>query len=644
MKIVYISPHLSTGGCPQFLLKKIQLLNDEHEIHCIEYADMGIFTVQKNQIKDILGQRLYSVNYNKSELLDIIENIQPDVVHLEEMPEYFMDNKIAAKLYSRGRKYKIIETSHDSSFDPKNKLFFPDHFTFVSQFQKESQKNLGVPSDVIEYPITIIPRKPRNEALKVLGLDPNKKHVIHVGLFTPRKNQAEIVEYARSLIKCPIQFHFIGNKADNFKYYWEPLRKSWPSNCTWWNERKDVDSFYQMADLLLFPSKDGVGDKETSPLVIREGICYNIPTLIYNSPVYMNMYNKFQNIKFLDFNSKQNNANKILEMLNLEQQEIISMETMKDEDIKIEYDRTDNRINLWTKNTLESVLVTARELDSQQVLYASNFSPFHKDVNYWMIPVPKQFRDFETDKWFSGMSVELYQNDKMFYKKDFRIKYPNVEKPLLGIKNNISPSYDNYIEFFVEKIYDPFLAGKTFHTVVDVGANIGMWGDYIRRTARCDKIYVVEPNKQALKILKDSYTNGEFIVVEKALMDKDGELEFFVDDQNSTIGTTKHFDNLKSSYKVPGVSFRTFLKENNIEYIDLFKMDIESGEYPFFESLERQDLDKIGNILVEYHFCGGRTMEKDVAILLALFRGAGYKWYISKPHSGGGFIFASRNL
>jgi glycosyltransferase involved in cell wall biosynthesis len=147
-------------------------------------------------------------------LLDIIENIQPDVVHLEEMPEYFMDNKIAAKLYSRGRKYKIIETSHDSSFDPKNKLFFPDHFTFVSQFQKESQKNLGVPSDVIEYPITIIPRKPRNEALKVLGLDPNKKHVIHVGLFTPRKNQAEIVEYARSLIKCPIQFHFIGNQAD----------------------------------------------------------------------------------------------------------------------------------------------------------------------------------------------------------------------------------------------------------------------------------------------------------------------------------------------------------------------------------------------------------------------------------------------
>ena len=644
MKIVYISPHLSTGGCPQFLLKKIQLLKDDHEVYCIEYADMGIFTVQKNQIKEILRDKFYSVNYNKPELLDIIDKIQPDVVHLEEMPEYFMDDKIATKLYRMDRKYKIIETSHDSSFDPRNKSFLPDHFTFVSQYQQDAQKSLNVPSNVVEYPITIIPRKKREDALKVLGLDPTKKHVIHVGLFTPRKNQAEIVEYARLLTDHPIQFHFIGNQADNFKYYWEPLRNNFPVNCTWWNERKDVDNFYQMADLLLFPSKDGIGDKETSPLVIREGICYNIPTLIYNSPVYMGMYNKFNNIKFLDFVSKENNINKILEILDLKHQKITSMEPIQDEDIKIEYDNSDNKITLWSRHTLDDVIVSIKELESQQVLYASPYSPFHKNVNYWIVPVPKHFRDFETDKWFSGMSVELYQNDQLLYKKEFRIKYPNADKPLLGIKNHISPSYDNYIEFFVEKIYDPFLAGKTFNTVVDVGANIGMWSDYINRVSKCGKIYALEPNKQALKILKESYTKNEFIIVEKALMDKDGELEFFVDDNNSTIGATKHFDNLKTSYVVPGVSFRTFLKENNISYIDLFKMDIESGEYPFFESLEKQDLDKIGNMLIEYHFCGGRTIEKDVAILLALLRGAGFKWHISKPHSGGGFIFASRDL
>lgn len=278
MKIVYISPHLSTGGCPQFLLKKIQLLHKDHDVYCIEYSDHGGFVVQKNQIKEILKDRFYSVNYKKEELLDIIEKIKPDVVHLEEMPEYFLDGKIGTKLYRKDRKYKIVETSHDSSFDPKNKMFFPDHFTFVSRYQKEAQKSLNIPSDVCEYPITINPRKKREEALKVLNLDPNKKHVINVGLFTPRKNQAEIVEYAKLLISYPIQFHFIGNHADNFKFYWEPIMKSFPSNCTWWNERKDVENFYQAADLFLFTSRGTVHDKETSPLVIREAISYNVPS------------------------------------------------------------------------------------------------------------------------------------------------------------------------------------------------------------------------------------------------------------------------------------------------------------------------------------------------------------------------------
>jgi len=319
MKIVYITPHLSTGGCPQFLLKKIQLLYGEHEVHCIEHADHGSFTVQKNQIREILGKRLHEVNYNREKILDIVNEVKPDVIHLEELPEYFLEKNIADKLYTKNRKYKIIETSHDSSFDPNGKCYFPDHFMFVSKYQMEQMKVLGIPSEVCEYPITITPKKNREDALKVLGLDPSKKHVINVGLFTSRKNQAEIVEYAKMLKNHPIQFHFIGNQADNFRSYWEPIMKDFPSNCKWWNERKDVDNFYQAADLFLFTSRGTVTDKETSPLVIREAISYNIPSLIYNLPVYMGMYDKYTNITYLDFESKENNANKILKMLNMKQ-------------------------------------------------------------------------------------------------------------------------------------------------------------------------------------------------------------------------------------------------------------------------------------------------------------------------------------
>jgi glycosyltransferase involved in cell wall biosynthesis len=317
VKILYIAPHLSTGGLPQFLLKKIQILKKQCEIYCVEYADHGGFVVQKNQIIDLLKDKFFTLREDKNNLLKIINQINPDVLHLEEMPEYFMDNALAEKIYSKERKYTIVETSHDSSFDSSSKRFFPDKFTFVSEFQKRNVESLNIPSEVHEYPISIKIRKSREEALKTLGLDPSKKHIVNVGLFTPRKNQAEIIEYAKSLINYPIQFHFIGNQADNFKFYWEPLMKEWPSNCTWWNERKDVENFYQAADLFLFTSRGSENNKETSPLVIREAISFNVPSLIYNLPVYLGMYDKFHNVEYLNFEDLKENENKILDKLNI---------------------------------------------------------------------------------------------------------------------------------------------------------------------------------------------------------------------------------------------------------------------------------------------------------------------------------------
>lgn len=318
MKILFVAPHLSTGGLPQFLLKKIQVLNIDNEIYCVEYSNHGGFVVQRQQIKEILKNNFIELKEDKFDLINIINKVNPDVLHIEEMPEYFMDFKVAEKIYIENRKYLIIETSHDSSFNPKNKRFFPDKFTFVSEFQKRNVESLGVPSEVHEYPITLKIKKLREEALKILGLDPNKKHVVNVGLFTPRKNQAEIIEYAKMLKNYPIQFHFIGNCADNFKFYWEPLMKDFPSNCTWWNERKDVDNFYQAADLFLFTSRGSEHNKETSPLVIREAISFNLPSLIYNLPVYLGMYNKYENISYLNFNSLQENCDKILDKLNIQ--------------------------------------------------------------------------------------------------------------------------------------------------------------------------------------------------------------------------------------------------------------------------------------------------------------------------------------
>lgn len=317
--LVYVAPHLSTGGLPQYLFKQIEALVDKFDVYCIEWENVtgGVLVIQRNRIQNILGDKLITLSENKEELFKVLESLKPDVIHLQEIPELFMPTHIANKLYSSSRKYVLIETSHDSSFNTKNKLFLPDKFLMVSKYQINQYRTLGIPCDLVEYPIeNKVRTKSRSQALLDLGLDPNLKHVINVGLFTPRKNQAEVIEYARMLQNYPIQFHFLGNHADNFKFYWEPLMKDFPPNCKWWNERNDVDSFYEAADLFLFTSRGHATDKETMPLVIRESLSWKTPSLIYNLPVYLNYFNKFNTISYLSEN-KSTNAELILEKVGI---------------------------------------------------------------------------------------------------------------------------------------------------------------------------------------------------------------------------------------------------------------------------------------------------------------------------------------
>lgn len=317
-KVLFIVPHLSTGGMPQYSYSLIQKLSTTFEVYCVEYSYIApVFVVQRNRIIELLGNRFYSLSDGRT-LQSVVDEVSPDIVHLQEMPEFFMDINDAAWLYNESRNYFIVETSHDSSFSAENKRWYPDHFALISQYQRNEFQKLNIPIDIVEYDIEYKDRVDRTTGLTDLGLDPNLKHVLNVGLFTPRKNQKEIIEYAKRLEKYPIQFHFVGNTADNFKSYWEPILQNLPSNVKIWGERSDVDRFYSCMDLFLFTSRGHDQDKETSPLVIRESIGHGIPALIYNLPVYLGMYDKYETISYLSEDSMEYNLKFILQKLGIE--------------------------------------------------------------------------------------------------------------------------------------------------------------------------------------------------------------------------------------------------------------------------------------------------------------------------------------
>ena len=424
-KLLFIAPHLSTGGLPQYLTKKIELLKDIYDIYLVEWVDCtgGVLVVTRNKIVNLIdSDKFFTLGDNKHELINIIHRIQPDIIHLEEIPEFFMDDEITHQIYTQNRNYSIVETSHDSSFNTNNKLFFPDKFMFVSDWQIQQYKDLDIPKILVEYPIEYTERPNREELLTKLGLDPNKKHVLHVGLYTSRKNQAEFFEYAKQF--PDIEFHSLGNRAENFKWYWEPLAKDQPSNLTWWNERSDVDAFYQSMDLFLFTSKGTNTDKETMPLVIREAISYQIPTLIYNLPVYLDYFNKFETIDYLKFDDFNTNVNKISQHLGLDNNTI----NVENEAFIIStYPITQAIINT-TKECIEAIKSTGRK-----VILTSH------------IPIPEELdklADYSINDNHNILTKHTYYSNAFFHYFDYSA-YINLK----GENNNVyhGPTcYTNY--------------------------------------------------------------------------------------------------------------------------------------------------------------------------------------------------------
>jgi glycosyltransferase involved in cell wall biosynthesis len=308
-KRLYVSPHFSTGGLPQYLLKKIEALSESAEIYCVEYNFYGdAYVVQRNKVISILGERFIPLGDDKKRLIEIVNQIKPNVVHFEELPETFVDNEVLKNIYRMDRDYVICETCHSSQFDPSIKTYKPDKFVMVSKWIDEKFKVLGVPSEILEYPIEN-KKSDKKGSQEYLGLDPEKKHVINVGLFTPGKNQGELIKYAGLLENFPIEFHFIGNQAGNFSDYWKPLMEILPKNCKVWGERNDVDVFYQASDLFVFTST-----VELNPLCIKESLSWKTPVLFRNLPTYSNSYNSNDSAYYMS-DDDQKNIYKILEIL-----------------------------------------------------------------------------------------------------------------------------------------------------------------------------------------------------------------------------------------------------------------------------------------------------------------------------------------
>ena len=287
MNILFLAPHLSTGGMPQFLLKRIEsLIETDNNLFVVEYECLSDqYVVQRNQIINLISkENFFTLEDNKLRLIDIIKEKNIQIVHIDNEAEG-LDFNLMEKLYADTRKYRIIETCHNVSFNPKNKIFIPDAFAFCSPHHINTFKDISTKKELIMYPLEIkyYWELKHKKALEKLKFNTKKTNVLSVGLWCDNKNQKKVLEIAEQY--PDYDFHIVGNQAENFADYWKPLMENIPENVKVWGEREDIEDFMILSDIFLFPSK-----QECNPIVLREAISHELTIYANNLPQYCSMY------------------------------------------------------------------------------------------------------------------------------------------------------------------------------------------------------------------------------------------------------------------------------------------------------------------------------------------------------------------
>lgn len=177
----------------------------------------------------------------------------------------------------------------------------------------------------------------------------------------------------------------------------------------------------------------------------------------------------------------------------------------------------------------------------------------------------------------------------------------------------------NYIpeileEIYKNKVYEPFLQGKSNLVMLDIGANVGLWSFYAYKYA--SRLYCVEPSEehfQCLCLMLVSNEMSNAVPIKQAISHENGKATFYHNNNTTMYSLNKSVSTgeLKESEEVETVTLDKFLTDNKIEHVDFMKIDVEGAESVIFgsEGFERVK-DKIDTIVGEFHTWSGLNPEQ----------------------------------
>jgi FkbM family methyltransferase len=138
---------------------------------------------------------------------------------------------------------------------------------------------------------------------------------------------------------------------------------------------------------------------------------------------------------------------------------------------------------------------------------------------------------------------------------------------------------------------------NTNSIVFDVGGYLGTWSEVIY-SKYGSNVYIFEPVNNFFDIINRKFHNYEKIKVYNfGLSNKTSKEYMYFDDNGSSL-----YNKSNSKLQIDLVSMFDFMINNNIEKIDLLKLNVEGEEYNImYHLIENKLINKINKFQIQYH-------------------------------------------
>ncbi|MCZ7606471.1 MAG: FkbM family methyltransferase [Planctomycetota bacterium] len=251
--------------------------------------------------------------------------------------------------------------------------------------------------------------------------------------------------------------------------------------------------------------------------------------------------------------------------------------------------------------------------------------------------VGRHLPDAEQLRWRNGLLVVQARGQELAFRADSATDWVVLDEVLLNDEYRIAELPDD------------------LGVVIDCGANIGVFSALVSRKAR--RVILIEPMPQNVEVarrnLEQAGAQSRAEVLQAALgAESNGTLTLWVTEKgpgcNSINRSQAAAFGEPVELKVPTISIADLFERHGIEQCDLFKCDIEGGEYPAFESAPVEVLRRIRRLRMEYHLFNDAEWLARFERLKDKLGESGFRIKLTDPllpdgkPSGGGYLSATR--